>query len=42
MSDHTFDANATIEWYDRYSDKYDKDVFEQRDDNYGGDLYRLN
>ena len=41
MSDHTFDANATIEWYDRYSDKYDEDVFEQRDDNYGGDLYRL-
>ena len=41
MSDHTFDANATIDWYDRYSDKYDEDTFQQSDDNYGGDLYRL-
>jgi SAM-dependent methyltransferase len=41
MSDREFDAEATARWYDRHSESYDEETFRQDDDNYGGDLYRI-
>lgn len=36
-----FDAHDTIRWYDEHSQNYDAESFTQSDDQYGGDVYRI-